>query len=342
MKKRLLTISLLAAMSVSLLTGCGSSYNGSYSTEAIAPSYDKAEMEYYPSESTADMSNGSGSSFSITEDAMPMDTSRKLITTVNLTCETKEFDSSLSIITDKVSKLGGYIENMSTENYTYRASRSADMVIRIPAKNLTEFLGTVEENLNVTSYNRSAEDVTLAYVDTESRIKALKVEQERLEEFLGKANTIEEILTIEERMTNVRYQLENFESVKRTYDNKIDYSTVYLDVNEVIVYTEPEPDTIGTRIKQGFKENFDDVVDNLGDTFVDLVTGLPYLVGMLLTVILVLFIPAVIVLIILYCCGIIGSKKHREAIKNKRVDKKTKNIDGHSNENAESETTNKE
>ena len=69
--------------------------------------------------------------------------------------------------------------------------------------------------------------MTLQYVDLESHKKALTTEQDRLIELMEQAETVEDIITIEGRLSEVRYQLESMESQLRTYDNKIDYSTVY-------------------------------------------------------------------------------------------------------------------
>ncbi len=66
----------------------------------------------------------------------------------------------------------------------------------------------------MTSQSESAEDVTLQYTDTESRIASLKNEQERLNALLEKADTLENIFKLEERLTEVRYELENYQSPK--------------------------------------------------------------------------------------------------------------------------------
>ena len=71
------------------------------------------------------------------------------------------------------------------------------------------------------------------YVDVESHITALKTEQESLLKMLEQADTIETILAIQNQLTQVRYQLESYESQKRTYDNDLNYSAVYVYVQEV-------------------------------------------------------------------------------------------------------------
>ena len=79
--------------------------------------------------------------------------------------------------------------------------------------------------------------MTLDYVDVESRKKMLETEQQRLLELLETAESLDDILTIESRLTEVQYELDSKESQLRTYDNQIDYSTVYLDIDEVVRYT---------------------------------------------------------------------------------------------------------
>ena len=166
---------------------------------------------------------------------------RKLIKTVEMDIETKEFDNVLSALESEVAALGGYIENSNTYNgssySSHRETRWADMTVRIPEEELDSFLNTVSDISNVTRRSDNVEDVTLAYVDLESHRDALRTEQTRLLELLEQAETIEDIITIESRLSEVRYQLESMESQLRTYDNKIDYSTVYLNISEVEVFT---------------------------------------------------------------------------------------------------------
>ena len=107
------------------------------------------------------------------------------------------------------------------------------MTVRIPAQQLDAFLSSVSEVSNVISRNDSVSDVTLQYVDMESHKKALTAEQDRLLELLEQAESVEDIITIESRLSDVRYQIESMESQLRTLQNQVSYSTVYLDIQEV-------------------------------------------------------------------------------------------------------------
>jgi uncharacterized protein YhaN len=135
------------------------------------------------------------------------------------------------------------------------------------------------------------EDVTLQYVDMESHKKALVTEQERLLELLEQAQTVEDIITIEDRLSEVRYQIESMESQLRTYDNKIDYSTVYLTINEVVQYSLSEEETVGERIRNGFLDSLEGVKDGVTEFAIWLVIKLPYLVvwAVIIAVIVIVF-----------------------------------------------------
>ena len=207
---------------------------------------------------------------------------RKLIKTVDMTVETKEYDMLLTELKNQVSKLGGYIEHMDTYNGSsysyYRSSRSANMTIRIPNDKLNEFVETVSGISNVVRRSDNVEDVTLSYVDMESRRNTLKTEQERLLALLAKAESIEDIITIEDRLSTVRYQLESMESQLRTIDNQVDYSTVYLNIDEVQELTPVEVQTPVERIGEGFADSLHDIGDGAVEFAVWFVVNIPYFV----------------------------------------------------------------
>ena len=113
---------------------------------------------------------------------------------------------------------------------------------------------------------------------SESRKKSLTIEQERLWALLEKADTLEAVIALEERLSEIRYQLEGFESQLRTYDNQVDYSTVHISIQEVGVFTPTAPDSVGTRIQKGFVRNLENVSNSLTDLLVWVISHLPALV----------------------------------------------------------------
>lgn len=212
---------------------------------------------------------------------------RKLIKNVNLNVETEQFDVLLPSLENRVAALGGYIEDMSSysrnDNYSSdyigtKYLRYANMTVRMPKENLDVFLDEVGEQSNIVSRSENVTDVTLQYVDLESHKKALTTEQDRLLELMEQAQTVEDIITIEGRLSEVRYQIESMESQLRTYDNKIDYSTIYLSIDEVERYTPTEEITTGERIRNGFMDSVRGVGRGLSNFAIWFVINIPYLV----------------------------------------------------------------
>lgn len=235
---------------------------------------------------------------------------RKLIKNVNLQVETENFDELLVNVEEKTRKAGGYIE----QSYTYNGSsyygggtRNASLTIRIPAEQLDAFLSAVSEVSNVITQNESVTDVTLQYVDLESHKKALLAEQERLLELLDAAETIEDIISLESRLSEVRYQIESMESQLRTMDNQVSYSTIELYINEVEKLTPVKEQTVWQKISVGFSNSLHNVGNGLLNFGIGLIISLPYLM-----------LWAVIILIIVLICVIIIKTIRKKAQKKEK------------------------
>lgn len=215
---------------------------------------------------------------------------QKLIRTVSMSVETTDFDNLIDSLKAKAEELGGYTENSEINTETGSAAgRWASLTLRIPSDQLDTFLNQVNENANVTYSNESTEDVTLTYTDMESHVAALRAEQESLLSMLENAESMEDILAIQTQLTQVRYEIESYESQLRIYDNQVDYGTVYLNINEVVRETAASGTTFGERIKVRFQEN----LYRIGTGFTN------FAVGFLGAVPVLLILAAVVVIVIL-------------------------------------------
>ena len=279
--KRILLLLLCAAMVFTLFAGCA----------AKAPSRGDVAAPGDHLNSGSAKPEGSLSSGTTLNPGVADD--RKLIRTVSMTTETEDMDTLLTGISQRITELGGYVE--SREVYTGSAyetysSRSATMTLRIPAKNLDAFISHVDGASNVVSSSETAEDVTMQYVATESHLKVLQAEEERLLKFLSEAKSVSEMLEIEKRLTDVRAELESVTNQLNKYANLVSYGTVKLRINEVKQYTvvEKEEPNLWQRIGTGFVNSVKNVGVILEGLLVFFISALPYLA-----------IPGVIVVIIL-------------------------------------------
>lgn len=333
--KKIITLLTAGMMVATVLAGCGSSKASDYAMpEEASAMYasddmymeEAAEYDASAEYNSADNTNGIES----VDDSAVENSSRKIIKNVNLSCETEEFDVLLANIEAKVNSLGGYLESTDISGRSINASKSqkryANIVARIPAGNLNNFVTDISERSNITYKSESAEDVTLNYADTEAHIKSLRTEQDRLNELLLQADDIETIIAIETRITDVRYELESYESRLRTIDNKVDYSTVSINVQEVERYTvveEPEQ-TVWQRIALGFTDNLAEAGEMLSDFFVGIIVAIPIIIVTLIVIAIpVLF----IVWIVLFIIGRVKGPDYREERKQKRAARKARNAE---------------
>jgi len=273
--KKYLSITLAILLILSLLAGCSAASKSDGMAGAPMENGTGGIKESYE---TDDSLTGSSES---TSTVLPQN--QKLIRTVRMEAETEDMTALLENVKARIAELDGYVEGENIHNGSNysnsRRYRYANLTIRIPADKLDEFVQNVSDSANITSSEQTVDDVTLSYVATESRIQALETEQERLLELLAKAETMEDILQIESRLTEIRGELEQVTSQLRVYDNKVNYGTVHLNISEVKEFTVvEEPETVWQRIGSGFMENLKDLGDFFVELFVFIVTALPYLV----------------------------------------------------------------
>lgn len=291
--KKFVTLFLCAVLVCSLFLGCGAS-SKSQSTSANYMSMDAAAAaaeEIGGVNAARGADAGLSDTSTGTSSALPE--SRKWIVTMYLSAETDDLDALTAALDEKILALNGYVEDQNVYNgsaYSGRRYRNANLTIRIPAEDADKFTEEVSGIANVVSKEKNLEDVTLNYVATESRVQALETEQARLLELLSQAENMADLLEIESRLTDVRYELENYTSQLKLYDNQIDYATIHLDITEVQEYTPVEEPTLWERIRNGFGDSLKALGDNLQNLLVWLIVALPFLViyGGIIAVIVVL------------------------------------------------------
>ena len=270
-----LSLLLAALLLGTLLAGCGGSVNYAKTEEALAEPMEQAAamgMVYGTGSNSLTGASESGSS------ALPQ--GRKWIITVNISAETEDLDAATAALDEKINALNGYVEDQRMYNGASNRRRSyryADLTVRIPAADVNKFTDDVAGIANVVSQEINRDDITLRYVATESRVNALETEQARLLELLAKAENMADLLEIEARLTDVRYELENHASQLRLYDNQVDYATIYLTLEEVTEYTPVEP-TLWERISGGFTGSLKGLSDGAVDLMVWIIVNSPYLV----------------------------------------------------------------
>lgn len=281
-KKKAFTIVMAAALLLGLLGGCGSKNLSMEPDTARSYLYADDGISYETAMAAPAAMSGAGSNAESAADtaSIPLPENRKWVITMSLTAETENLTDAMGLLAEKIQASGGYVESQSVSGTAVNSGRSpsAYITVRVPAEQLDSFVEDVSGMTNVVSSSRYVEDITLRYTDTEGRVKALQTEEARLLELMEQAETMSDLLEIEERLTEVRYQLENYTSTLRLYDNQVDYATLDLTLREVEKFTPPEKQGFWQKVTSGLADSIVDLGQGMVDVTAWVLIELPYLV----------------------------------------------------------------
>lgn len=304
MKKFRLAAAAFLAMSL-CLTGCGGSSgtNSSASYKEEAGAAGDYAYESYAAEEPAQMAEGEEYTADGGSDdsALRAQDGQKIVYTGNLSIQTLEYDKSAASIRKKIKEVGGFSESESERDnnynwYTYGGgsggSRYLSITARIPSEQFESFINSLSGDGKVMNRSVNAENISRVYANKETYKKALEKEQERLLAMMDKAETIEDMITVESRLSEVERQLNIYNTDLAEMDKDVEFSTVYIELQEVKRYTE---ETDSTTFAEELKYAFEDAVSSFRNfcegIVLFVVRNFPYLI--ILAVILALVIRGI-------------------------------------------------
>ena len=259
---------LLSLLSLFLLCACGASST----TNDVS-----AEMS--KSDASTPVANGGGILAGSEEDqffimspesVLASDPDAKIIRTAELTIQTLDFDQSVTALAALTETYGGYYETAQVNSGSYydqHARRSAYYVVRIPKENFTHFRDDVGTVGHLHNYTENAQNIGEEYYDTEARLETLTTKRERLLLLLDQADVMEDIISLEDALADVQYEIDLHTSTLRKYDSLIDYSTFTIDLDEVAKIEQEAglQDSYGARLLANLKTGLSNFGDGLQD-----------------------------------------------------------------------------
>lgn len=162
----------------------------------------------------------------------------KVIRTVSQDYETVNFPEATDFIRETVRRHDAFIEYSYESSYTpsggaSRQYRIVDYTLRVPTEQLNAFLNDLEGmDAYRVSEQMGSEDVTQQYRDTEARIRVLDNKENRLTALLEQAETIEEIIQVENSLSDTIAEREQLQSQLDYFDDLIDYTVVRMTITE--------------------------------------------------------------------------------------------------------------
>ena len=293
--KRGLALFLAALLTALTLTACGGGGGYSGGSASSAPADSESQTAY---DGSGDEWKAEVREFGLGAPAEPEATteepredrlaSAKMVYTASIQAETQDYDACTAALEDLVDRLGGYLEYASSDSRG-DGSRSASYTVRVPAKEFRGFLKTVGEISHVTSQDQNAENISERYYDTESRLETQKTKMERLQTLLSKAENMEDIIDLENAISETEYQIEQLTGSLRHYDSLVDFATIDVRLREVLRLTtvEEAPPTFGSRLGNAFTDGLRSFGDFLQDVAVYLAYNWTWMVLLALVILLV-------------------------------------------------------
>ncbi len=305
MKKTRLFALALAALLLLACIGCAAKYeSAAFDTAASEPQYamtEEAVMEM-PAEAPAPAETEAGSvttagydsADEISYDESVSDYTAKIIYSANLSLQTTEFDEAVAALERMTASFGGFVERSDvTGDISYESDGTTRVVnrwgyytLRVPCARFEEFLTQTQGLGNVISSSKYAENVTSQYTDYEARLSSLYTQEERLLSMLEKSEDVDSLIALEQRLADVRYEIESIERNLRNLDMQISYSTVSVDLQEVEVYTPTAPvqRTFGEKLSDAFAGGWRDFTRGLQRFVIGMAEALPTLIILIVIV----------------------------------------------------------
>lgn len=280
--KRNNMFALMLAM-VLLLTACGGGMDSAGNATAAAPDMKMESMDM-PASSIdysmapeyaydGDLPMAMEPESPKQENSVYQNSDVKLIRRAELSIQTTQFDQAVTALDDLVNSHGGYYENASVYAGSYRnahANRRGEYIVRIPAERYEDFRSSTGELGYVTRSTQSSQNVGEPYYDTEAKLKTQRTKQERLLKLLEQAATMEDIISLENALSDVEFQIEQLSSTLNRYDSLIGYATFTIYLEEVAQVTEEvgETHSLGKRMSAGFSASLTGLVKGAQDLLV--------------------------------------------------------------------------
>jgi len=292
MKK--LSALLLALCLILSLCACGAAAKDTaYETEAAeAPAM--MTMDY--SANSGGLGMAEESAGSTLKGDVPEQSPEKIIYSSDVTVETTEFEKSVTALIALVERYEGWIQSSSVNGADYystsrgySATRSASYTLRIPSARFEELMNELSGLGNIPYSYTYTENVTAQYYDVQARLTAYTTQEARLLEMMELAETVSDVIIIEEKLTELRYEIESLQSTLNNWDRRVDYSTVNVYIEEVREYTPEARMSYGEQLLRSFVGGLKDVGNFFKELLVDIVGALPALA--LITVAFFIFRP---------------------------------------------------
>jgi Domain of unknown function (DUF4349) len=169
--------------------------------------------------------------------------------TVSLIIQVIDFAGSRAALDAILARYQGYAAQLNI-NTPENAARTFGASLRIPAPALPGALADLRKLGRVQSESQTGEEVTEQHTDLVARLRNARETEQRLQAILhNRTGKVEEVLAVEEQISNTRGEIERMEAEQKALEHRVDFATVQLQMAEVFqAQLNPPSTSVGTRV----------------------------------------------------------------------------------------------
>ena len=182
----------------------------------------------------------------ISESAIQNNLERKLVKTAFIRIRVENLEAADNSVSELMNRFNAYAASTTIQENSRHYS------LRVPSNRYDAFLAEMNGLGRLLHRSENTEDVTLRYYDLEGRLESMRELLRTFQSYLGRANNIEEILSVEARIADLQREIEFIGTQLRNLANQVDYSTVDLNLQGPVTASMNRGETLGERIRQLF------------------------------------------------------------------------------------------
>lgn len=193
--------------------------------KAVAPLYMREEIApRYAAEMTRSNAEASGQ-----EDRRLQKTA-----SVSLETEKEKYDDAKKALEQTPAKYTGYYtdQNERRETYGEKEYRVFSMTLKVPVDQFDTVVADVKTIAQLQSMSMNVYDMTTQYQDTKVYLENYKKERAKLEQLYDRAEKIEDVIRVQDRLTQVQVQIDSYEAQLRNLERTTDYASIYVSLSE--------------------------------------------------------------------------------------------------------------
>jgi len=266
-------ILVLTAAALALVAGCGGA-SSSRSADASGGAAGTAKEAPADGFTTADgaasapeRDTGSAASKPGAEPVASTAIQRAVIATGSVQLTTKDPGTARGQAIGVATGLGGHVDNEQSSSDRHGRLNRVDLTVRVPSASFEKALDALGELGTVQHRQQAVQDVTTQVIDNAARIKAQAASVKSVEQLLARANTIGEVISIENELARRQADLDSLEQQQKWLSDQTSLSTI------TVFLTRPAAHAVDES-GGGFLDGLDDGWHALGVTMVAVGTAI--------------------------------------------------------------------